>query len=270
MKKIILTLCFLQFHLFIYSQSIGIKDTINWSELEYHLTNDRKYKLLSNIEEDLFFFLKDNSLLKDKLDDFHFIDLDNDGKKDFIYVGFSGSENISTLIFIQEGKGFFKKVFEKEGYISSLRQLVYSKCVLEIKIISNDNCYDCLSSKNITTYVVNNGKVEKLETLAYNDNIHLPRFSFKKKFVVTASSYNLRDTPNIINTKSKSSDYLFGNVIAVYKKGASGFAYAKKDTSDGRMWWFVILKGTNSKESVFDNKNCYYIGWMSNKFLKEE
>lgn len=271
MKRYILTFCLITISSVFHSQTMNVKDTLNWETIESYVTDKKKLNLVSSINDDLFYYLKDNNLLKESLKNFHFLDLNCDGKLDFIYKGYAGAENISTIIYIQKQKGFFDKIFEVTGQINSFENLAYVNCFFKIKIISNDNCYDCLGVKNLSTFLIRQGKFEKIESLSYTDNIVIPNFTFKKKFTIIKQGYNLRSTPKIVNKSVKTAEVfsLFGNVTATYKKGTVGYAYAKKQSEDGRIWWFVILKGEQSEKSIFENKSGYYLGWMSNRFLKE-
>lgn len=271
MKKNILIFWLIIKSLILNAQTIITSSEINWSGLESGLTDTQKINLLSDINGDLFYYLKDNNFLNKNLKNFHFLDFNCDEKLDFIYIGYSGAENISTIIYLQKQKGFFDKIFETTGQLSDFEKLAYTDCFFKIKISSNDSCYDCLGVKNLSTFLLRQGKFEKIENLSYTDNIVIPSFTFKKKFTIIKQGYNLRSTPKIVNKSVKTAEVfsLFGNVTATYKKGTVGYAYAKKQSEDGRIWWFVILKGEQSEKSIFENKSGYYLGWMSNRFLKE-
>jgi len=241
---------------------------VHWAGIEYPVTNEVKLELLGGINEDLFYFLKDNEQFKSSLDNFHFLDLNGDKTLDFIYVGYAGGEQPSTIAFTQNSNGYFKRVFEALGVIYELSRVGLVEGALMFKVLKNDECYDCLGVKNSITYIGMSGAFTEVERLNFTDNTDLPEIVFKRQFKVINPVYYLRSTPIVMNDGT-GPDTLFGNVVAEFVSGAEGYAFASKEDNTGRVWWFVAMKSDESQKAIFQEKRGYHLGWMSSRYLEE-
>lgn len=250
------------------AQIVDLNKEVSWDRIETTLSDDKKLEIVSNVNEDLIYFLKDNKLMESSLKNFHFIDLNGDNILDFIYVGYAGGEQPSTLALTQNEKGLFKRVFEASGTIYEITNIALVEKKFKFKVLKNDECYDCLGVKNSTTYLVNNGIFTKIEVISFTENTSIPSFVFKRRFKVLNPKYYLRTNPTISNEGNKP-DVLFGNVVAEYGSGAKGYAFASHEDETGRIWWFVALKSKECSKALFQQKEGYYLGWMSSRYLEE-
>ena len=266
--KIFYSLLFSFLSLISYGQFFDFNKDVEWKGIEYKLSEDEKLRILSKINEDLFYYLKDNNLVKNNLEKFHFVNLNNDNLLDFIYVGYSGAEDQSTIAFIQDEKGNYIKKFETIGVIYEIISISILEPVLQIKIIKNDDCYDCIGVKNSLTYLCINGDFKLIEALSFTKSTTLPSLEFKKRFKVINPKYYLRSYPEIYNEGDKP-DVLFGNVIAEYGSGIKGFAFSSQKDETGRTWWFVAIPAKDCSQSIFLNEKGYFLGWMSSNYLEE-
>ena len=251
-----------------YAQLSDFNKEVNWKGIEYILQEDKKLKILSEIKDNLVYYLKDNDLLKTNISNFHFLNLNNDNFLDFIYVGYSGGEQPATLAYIQNDNGYYTKIFEAVGVIYQITNITVIEPFLEIKIIKNDECYDCLGVKNSSIFLWDKNSFKLIETVSFTQSTALPIIEFKKHFRVVSPEYYLRSSA-IISNEGKEPDVLFGNVIAEYGTGALGYALASQKDETGRIWWFVVIKANESIRAVFKNREGYYMGWMSSRYLEE-
>lgn len=250
------------------AQVVDFTKEIDWNGIECSLSDERKLSLLSNINEDLFYYLKDNQLLEKSLADFHFVDLNGDKILDFIYLGYAGGEQPSTIAFTQNTKGYFKRVFEAIGTIYEISNIALVDGCLKFKVVKNDECYDCLGVVNSTTYLACKGTFTEIERLSFTKSTEVPDITFNKQFKVVNPQYYLRSTP-VVENEGNTPDALFGNVVAEYSAGAMGYAYASREDETGRVWWFVAIKSDEASKVLFQQKEGYIIGWMSSRFLEE-
>ena len=250
------------------AQIIDGDKEVNWNTIEYTLSDEKKLEIVSNINEDLLYYLKDNNELKNSLNNFHFTDLNGDDILDFIYVGYAGGEQPSTLAFTQNDKGYFKRIFEASGVIYDITSIGLVEGILKFKVLKNDGCYDCLGVNNSITYLGNQGAFSEIELISFTDSTNIPSVAFKKRFKIINPKYYLRSNP-IVDNEGNKPDALFGNVIAEYESGTQGYAFASKEDKTGRIWWFVAIKSDKSSKAIFQQKKGYYLGWMSSRYLEE-
>lgn len=267
MQKLIITIAILvTFNLCAQDMDL-IKET-EWSDIEYQLSKEKKLELLSGINEDLLYYLKDNKLFETYIKNFHFLDLNGDKILDFIYVGYAGGEQPSTIAFTQNGKGYFKRVFEAIGTTYEANNISLIDGGLIFKVVNNDECYDCLGVYNSITYICNKGVFSEVERLNFTESTEIPEFIFRKKFRVINSKCYLRSKP-VVDNDGIHPDVLFGNIVAEYSSETQVYAFASKENDTGYIWWFVAVKSDESTKAIFQNKIGYNIGWMSSRCLEE-
>jgi len=250
------------------AQFSNLNNEFSWESVEKLLSDEEKLDILSKINESLFYYLEDNHLLREKLGNFHFFDLNNDDLLDFVYVGYSGAEQPATLVFTQNEKGYYKKILEASGVVYDITNITLVSAFYQLKIVNNDGCYDCLGVKNLSTYFYNGGDFERAELISFTKETVMPSIEFKKQFKIINQKYYLRSSPEINNEGDKP-DVLFGNVIAQYQSDVKGYALAHKEDHTGRTWWFVAIEANKSTRALFQQKEGYYVGWMSSRFLEE-
>ena len=267
MQKIIITIAVLvTFNLC--AQDMGLIKEAEWNGIEYQLSKEKKIEFLSDINEDLLYYLKDNKLFETNIKNFHFLDLNGDKILDFIYVGYAGGEQPSTIAFTQNGKGYFKRVFEAIGTIYEVNSISLVDDGLIFKVICNDECYDCLGVYNSTTYMCSKGIFSEVERLNFTESTEISEIIFRKKFRVINSKCYLRSKP-VVDNDGTHLDVLFGNIVAEYSSETQVYAFASKEDDTGYIWWFVAVKADESIKAIFQKKKGYNIGWMSNRCLDE-
>lgn len=251
------------------SGQVDTLSNIRWRFIEYKMSNEEKFEILSKQTGELFYYLQDNNALKENLNSFHFLNLNQDPHMDFVYEGYAGSENKVTIFYTGHSEGYFDKVFIEEGILYEITKPTITTDALYFKLLRNDPCFDCLGVKNLLTYSYNNKGFKLLETVSYTDGTEMVnQIEFNKHFKVLNPTYYLRSTPNVNNDKGTHNS-LFGNVIAEYSAESCGKAIASKIDSTGRLWWLVMMKADESSNSIFEEKNGYYLGWMSSRYLEQ-
>ncbi len=250
------------------AQDMDLPKGAVWHGIEYQLSKEKKMELLSDVNEDLFYYLKDNELLETNIKNFHFLDLNGDKILDFIYVGYAGGEQPSTIAFTQNEKGYFKRVFETIGVIYEVNNISLVEGGLIFKVVKNDECYDCLGVSNSITYLSNKSVFTEVERLNFTENTEIPKIIFRKQFKVINPKCYLRSKP-VVDNDGTQPDVLFGNVVAEYGLGTQGYAFASKEDDTGLIWWFVAVKYNESIKAIFQEKKGYNLGWMSSRYLKE-
>lgn len=250
------------------AQLIDMKRKIDWENIEVELEDEKKVELVKDMETDLLWYLKDNEILESSASNFHFLDFDNDGLLDFLYEGYAGAENKSIIIFHQKSQGQFKKVFETLGRPYGFRRIGMFGSEFELQALIPDGAFDGRGFIH-RIYLINLEKSKLVESTTFHYETFFPEeVTLKKRFKVTNPKYYLRISPEI-NNEGKTPDVLLGNVVSEYGSGSEGYAFASKEDETGRVWWFVAIKGNESTQSIYLNKDSYYLGWMSSRYLEE-
>ncbi|WP_462247819.1 hypothetical protein [Ekhidna sp.] len=266
--KYYLFIVFILFEITVSAQVVDLGSKAQWDLIELKLSKDQKRESLRGIEGDLFWYLEDNKSLEQNLENFHFLDINGDRGLDFIYTGYAGAENPSIIIYMKGMSGQFDKEFETTGKLLEVQFLDLDSPVLEIVVMKNDDCFDCLGVKNVSKFQFIDGDFYLIDVYSITRNTFQPPITFKKRFTVKNPKYYLRSSPEIINEGSKASS-LFGNVLAEYSDGATGYALASQEDETGRLWWFVSINASECTNSLFKEKNGNYFGWMSSRYLEE-
>lgn len=260
-----------------YSQDFkyfGSNNKLDWNQFE----SDSIYNelLLSNYEQ-----LKNNPypeieyIIKNK-DKYHLVDLDNDNEEELIYNGWNGGEGEMVVIYkLNQGKydehqRFFGRIVDiKKTKFNRARLIVYD--------------YACCAGyvDHIETFDFNpsTNKFEIEKSTAKIDETSMPSVWIDPvRFEIQNTPYNLRFSPEIITDLQKDSfDFnpIDGqNIIASYKFGDKGVAYAEATDSTGRVWWFVVMDSIPDEgESLFYDGNNEFedyrpTGWISSRYLK--
>jgi hypothetical protein len=169
----------------------------------------------------------------------YLIDLNNDGEKDIVYQGISGSEPFITVILMNRDDEFVN-VFSQ---YQSIHNIIFKDKVLSEIEISNPGC--CADPQVVYFYYKVDFKESHPEFTLYKTIGHLEPFEKpdriydKEKSVVITDQSLLRNQcfevkdPDISNGE-------FINVLGTYKRGAKGQAIGEKKVK-GVMWICVLM-----------------------------
>lgn len=207
----------------------------------------------------------------DPYDYFHITDLNRDKKEEIIYSGPSNGEPFILLIYDFVGDQY-KLVQEFEQYIHSIE---FKNDSLTLNIVDPGCCASFTYLE--TKYKLKNwDSVNNLGNKVMLDQTLKPAkyFSNPIKFRINTTANFLRYSPEI----NDSIDYTpwsegHGNKVATFFENDYGIAFAKSIDLDGREWWFVqIWPSTNFEFNILSinwTTRTSYLGWISNKYLKE-
>lgn len=265
-----------------------IKPTsVNFDLKQYELVLPKKYKdsVLASFATDCpFCHYKDSmpSLIKFK-NSFHFIDLNGDHLPDLIYEGRTGSEGMMVEFYLNKKKGF-KLLFTD---YEKLLDLKFQNGKLSSAVIWNYGCCDAtVEFERHFTVDTSSWKFNLLTQRAILTGMDVfDKFAARPdgffdqpiKFRINNPEYALRYSPAISDTvpseiaEGKKEDK--GNIIALYKAGNEGLAWAYKTDATGRVWWLVEMEAMVylefSKFWDYDYNFTHYYGWMSSRFLQK-
>jgi len=208
------------------------------------------------------------------VDHFLFIELNNDGKPDLIFQGESGGEPRCIKIHFSKANGYdssivfmqyLKSLTVENGQIKSLTMVDPGCCA---EYVEQELTY--LFDENLNHEIVSHrARIGKLDV----------KYEILKapiRFEVQNDKYKLRGEPLIDDTGTFVYDYHeLGNTVAVFKKGATGQAWAMDKSDPEREWWYVEMNPI-SDTLEFDMFNFYdasklkRLGWMSSKYLERK
>ena len=207
----------------------------------------------------------------------HIIDFNGDGLDDIIFDGQSDAEPREIIVFINTGKSF-TKIFT--GYQEIHKIVFLDGKVHRLCIRDGGCCCDYTGTNKIYSvdYSVKLPKINQVSQMEYIYTLEYPSSYFDKpiKFKVLNDKYNIRFSPIIddITEVWYCGEPEIGNSLGKIQSGSIGYALAEKADLTGRIWWYVALN-PNSKivESLYsdekDKPNCYKLGWISSRFVKE-
>ncbi|MEP4948133.1 MAG: hypothetical protein ABJU26_11385, partial [Flavobacteriaceae bacterium] len=178
------------------SQIIDLSKEVQWERIENYLSEKDKIDLVNDLSNDLIYYLKDNKILESNIKNFHFFDLNGDTKLDFIYTGYAGGEQESTLIFLQRENGNLERVFEVSGIIYGINNLTFSNNTFSISIVKNDSCFDCYEVYNLTTFIGIKGVFKEVANFNFTGETEIPDEMFRKSFKTTDTLSFLRSRPS--------------------------------------------------------------------------
>lgn len=229
------------------------------------------------VHNSIIFAIK-KDLLPENQKYFFKFDINADGRLDIIYNGDVGPPEPMVIIWENIGKKY-RFVAAYSGYIESI--FYPNESNIPYFIIESDICCGNYVSEIFVLRTVIKNNNFSFEIMERYKNFNALEFPEKLKmikpieFITVKEKYRLRYSPSIVDTLDRSlSDFMdqdvFGNIIAVFKKGSKGKAIASTIDETGRIWWFVIMS-VNSKTSYnlfYNDKGAHKCGWMSSKYLK--
>ncbi len=203
---------------------------------------------------------------------FHFMDIDGDGDRDFIYDGWSGGEPMMVSIYLYQN-GHFELLLNQFTHIADIR---FEGGKLSKLIIDNPGCCMPVMEYRYTYKFVSENDGQFTAYLTENKGWHVDTqkpvewFAAPIRFEVLNTPYSLRITPEIINEGHHFLD-LTGNLLETFRMGDTGTALAAETDSTGRIWWYVVMDPPEDilpKTDEPDDFPLKYEGWMSSRFLK--
>lgn len=197
---------------------------------------------------------------------FHFVHLNNDKLPDVIYKGWTGGEGDAIYIYYNHGNGM-EEVFH--DYNTIIDWKFENRHLSSIAIYHPGCCGDGLDiERHYRVDSILNFELVRQRKIIMGMNradqgYVAPDEFFKQpvRFKTINNDYALRYTPEITDKRPEVEDvFTKGNIIALYPKGASGVAWARKTDATGREWWLVEMEE--------EDKPTWYYGWMSSRFLE--
>ena len=248
--------------------------TVDLIKLET-ITKEEKLKLINELEPTFKHLSTYENWQEKVLDDFHFIDLDNDKDLDLIFTGWSGGEPDCVRIY-NNTNGKYQEVFEVYQEITKIE--FTDKKLSRLLIHDPGCCAAYIEFDEDYSFQVNKddfkSKIINRTALLYPTEEPKDKFGDRIPFEVLNDKYYLRLTPKIDTVDQVfAEDIQSDNVIAEFKKGTKGIAYAQMTDDTGRVWWFVEIDPKDKPIKSFfydiDEKPTKVKGWMSSNYLKK-
>ena len=242
----------------------------NWNGWEIKTDNTSKGEFISTLKvnkdaECEFAFLN--------LNEFHIVDVDNDGLNDIVYSGFCGTTGSVTSIYRFNGVSF-EQLIKVIGVIHQVSKFDSN----ERFSFTLRNYACCGGFENVLekyVLILENGKlkyqVQSRET--YVDETEFPNFYFEKPIVFRSiiEKLQLRFSPIIDDTTYIARPFdARGNEVTFYPKNSIGYAVAQKKDITGKIWWFVKMNNKNilgkewtSKAGDNSEEPTFTLGWIN-------
>lgn len=239
------------------------------------ITKEEKLKLIGQLQPHFDYLASHDTWKEEALDDFHFVDLDNDKDLDLIFTGWSGAEPVCVRI-LNNKDGNYKHVFEAYQKITNLE--FSDNKLSRISIHDPGCCAAYIEFDEDYSFNVNKDdfkyNLTNRTALLYPTEEPKDKFENPINFEVLNDKYYLRLTPKIDTVdQAFAEDMQPDNVIGEFKKGTKGVAYAQRADDTGRVWWFVEIdpkdKPTKSLFYDIDEKPTRVKGWMSSNYLRK-
>jgi|GEM_PF-2102607 len=241
---------------------------------ELRLTHSHELALISDAKEHYTYYLESDWARKAKPfeDNLTFMELNGDGQPDVLFQGWSGGEPECVNIHLSTHEGldtalsfyqYLKDLHVKDGHVQSMI-ILDPGCCAEYVLQELTYTFDAQFKPTLA--------LQRAWVYPLPDSI--PVFGEPISFRVENEWYKLRVTPMINDTGT----YIYehqevGNTAAIFKKGATGKAWAKDTTDPEREWWFVEMDPIS--DTLEFDAFWYYdstgqlrrMGWMSSRYL---
>jgi hypothetical protein len=252
---------------------------IDWKKFETKVPTKYRDSVIKTFKVRYRDFFADEYANSDKFyNSFHFIHLNNDQLPDLVYNGWTGGEGDATFIYYNHGIEMEEIFYDHNNLVDlkfngkNLSSLVIYRFGCCSGFVETERHYSVNSLFNFQLVrqreiiVGMNGGVK--EYVAPDEYFKQPI-----RFKTINNEYAMRFSPGITDKPPAIDDpMLKGNIIAMFPKGASGIAWAKKTDATGREWWLVEMEPQASLAyTVFydeEDKPTWYYGWMSSRFLE--
>lgn len=266
------------FHPFPYAIYSADKQ-IDWKK--YELAVPKKYRdsVIQAMKEhfaDKFAYKNDGESFYNS---FHFVLLNDDKLPDVIFNGFTGGEAPYIYMYYNHGIALeevfadYSKIVDWKFDHGHLSSLVIYRPACCAGTVEAERHYQVDSKLDFQL-------VRQRELIV---GMNRPDHGFVKpdeyfkqpvRFKTINNDYALRFSPEITDKgPDLDEDFTKGNIIALYPKGASGIAWARKTDATGREWWLVEMEPQSLLNfNVFydeEDKPTWYFGWMSSRFVEK-
>lgn len=251
---------------------------VDWTKIEIPVSDKLRQQYANSLKphfKDLFITPWNNTpySMSKFIPCLHFVNLNDDQYPDVIHYGYSGSESNSTDIFLNDGNRF-KKIYSGYGFLEQIGYNLKNK-LSSFTIMYTGCCSEYI--ENQTRYQVDevfNVKVEFERSIVINTEQPLARFEKPVRFKTLNEGYTLRSTTKIDNKPgSINGDDRKGNIVSVYPQNSYGTAWAEKQDSTGRTWWFVEMDPVKSlKDNIIytlDGGVSRHVGWISSRYVEK-
>lgn len=256
--------------------NFNIDTTLTQSLKELSLTVAEKESLIKKVKGQYDYYLQSEWAIKRKpfLDNFTFLELNDDGKPDLLFQGWQGGEPECVRIHFSNSTGFDSPVSFYQ-YLKDIK--IENRKIITLTTVDPGCCAEYVEQE--LTYEFDQEFKYKLifhrariRTLPGKYDI----FDSPISFTVENEVYKLRGEPMIDDTGTFVYDYYNeGNTMAIFEKGSQGRAWARDNSDPKREWWYVEMEPI--QDSLDFDMFRYYdeqgqlrrMGWMSSRFLKK-
>ena len=195
---------------------------------------------------------------------FHFGHFNRDDSLDLMLTGNFGGEAVRSMIYIEDG-GEFTKICS----VGNIDRLEYGKYDIP-RIISHypPCCADIIHTIGVISPRSNTSYGSEIRYY-YNHGTEIPDArEVIGEIRVLNPDYYLRTSPTIDNMDRGSFEPV-GNIAHTFHAGDEGTAYESQKDSEGRTWYFVVMKNPEPPDNVhFPEEGSLYLGWISGRYLE--
>jgi hypothetical protein len=207
---------------------------------------------------------------------FYHIDLSGDGALDILYESNFGMEEKHIVAWIKEDENYYFAGMMIGDLLKLYRSYKYQ--TYSIVSVSGFCCAGYAGDIIVYTPEFNQDKIKytinerfKLfHALSVPDTIMNPI-----RFKTTNENYRLRSSPFISNDyDTLASGFevkeVYGNILAEFKAGSKGTAYAKQKGNENRVWWFVVMDRNieTTYNRFYNDNNAHKMGWLSSRYVE--
>ena len=236
-----------------------------------HPKIENEIKKVINIPE--FNAVAKNCKIEELAQSFHFIDFDNNGISDLLFMG-KIIDSYYTFIFYKKGDDYLLSVGDEGTIVRA--NLPYQDNGLCFTLSKNACCgsfigiltqYACVSTNNTSYFNVMSKSLVYSGTLLPSVRIEKP-VAFKTSTVAA-----VRIEPFINDDKPIGGKFSWkGNSVGSYPPNATGTIYAEMMDSKNQYWYFVRMNNesgifVHSNRFLVDDKekyeNCFTYGWIN-------
>jgi hypothetical protein len=255
--------------------------SIDWKKYEASVSKKFRDSVINSFKSEFREKISDEFVNTDRYyKSFHFVHLNDDKLPDVIYNGWTGGEADAIFMYYNHGN-----VLEEVFYdYSTIVDWKFERGHLSSIVINRPGC--CAATVETERVyrvdsLLNFEMIRQREIIIgmnkRNKGYVTPDEYFKQpiRFQTINNDYALRYSPEITAKAPLHVDDEFkkGNIIALYPKGASGIAWARKTDATGREWWLVEMEPQSLLSfNIYyneDDKPTWYFGWMSSRFLEK-
>lgn len=249
----------------------------DWNEIEIKTTIDERKSVINSLPEDSFY--RNYEIHRDEFPNFlHAIDINNDGRKDYLYNGIYPGEGLWFELFINSGSQY-TSIFTEMGRPGKLE--FQNGKLAHLYLVQEGCCADPTTTLRI--YKVLQQESDYVDFIPTFEGQMLTGTQTPETlldeplhFETANDNYYLRSSPEIKNEPYNEFLEQNGNQIAQLSKGTRGRALAESIDPTGRVWWFVEVNPNEGlSNSIFGpgdylipTEKAKIVGWISSRYVK--